>query len=1671
MPKRGEIIGQLLTYLLSIMFISLILVDTVKGQEEFVPDEVIVKLKENKSLDSLKDAKVKCIASKPIFWADKKSICEGTETLQVDFPDIIDSEKITPAENIHFREEGLDRTHVIKVTDVEKAVDDLKRNPNVEYTEPNYIVYTTLVPTDPHFSKLYGLHNTGQTGGKVDADIDAPEAWDLQTGSNSIVVAVIDTGVDYAHGDLAANTWVNKNEIPNNGIDDDNNGFIDDYRGWNFIGVGNNNPFDDHGHGTHVSGTIGAVANNGIGAAGVSWNVKIMPLKFLSSSGSGSISDAIEAVEYATMMGANIMSNSWGGGGFSQAMKDAIEAANDAGILFVAAAGNSNSNNDVSPNYPSNYDVSNVVAVAATDHNDNKASFSSYGATTVDLGAPGVNIFSSVPNGSCSLCSLSGYRYLSGTSMATPHVSGALALIKSQFPELTSDGLKARLLSSVDPISALNGITVTGGRLNAFNSFETDNILPSAITDLTASNSSSSSVTLIWTATGDDNNIGTANSYDLRYSTSPIDNTNFDNSIKARNSPKPKASGSTEVFTVMGLLSSSTYYFAIKAVDNVGNKGPISNIATETIAKAPKSMSDDFDPNVNMSQWSSISLGTASTSCGSVSGNALYFSGTGAREAVTNNINVTARGSISFSLKIGTGIVPCENADLGEEVKLEYSTNGGITWNLIKTYNQDSYPSFTVIEETIPAAARTANTRFRWIQPLHSGISYDNWAIDDVIISAEELQPNPPPIADANGPYNGTEDVPLTFNGSGSSDPENDSLTYKWNFGDGVTGTGVIPNHTYTSGGTYTVTLTVNDGKVNSLPNTTIAIITEINDAPVANPNGPYNGTEDVPLTFDGSKSSDLDNDNLTYLWNFGDGNTGVGIRPAHTYTAGGNYTVTLIVDDKKVNSLPNTTTATIEEVNDAPMANAGPDQNLIDLDGNGFETVTLDASASFDIDGTIVVYSWGKGLNIIGIHPILKTDLSVGVHTIILTVTDDKRLSSSDSVIITIAEKPKKCGDGIIDASEQCDDANTVSGDGCSSNCSVEQGYFCTNQPSVCTKDRDNDNIPNLFDCNDFNSSIGSCGGCAVCSEDSTLNNNSGKCVAPLINICPEIRCPSLGICGATLPGISCKVDEMAIFPATQNTSCIVHRDIGWCFPRICDPIACTKNTDCLKDSDGDSIPDAQDKCPNSTFTMQNIYGYPTPTINKFSRNLTTNLSFEDLEAVKDFRIGVESKAEIWFKNNTIRLYDKQLDRCSQYDFDKFIKIGQNFVEINSENLSNLNISAVITFYNITYSNPRIVIDNIPCDECNIISYANNTLVINVSHFSVITVIEESIHYENKSDSGILSGILSRIMGWTLYEVSEGQYCGDGACNNEETCSSCPTDCGGCLPPLPPPPPTSPPPEGGSPDGGGGGGGGGSGGGGGGGGSGGIAALFKKVFVIQKLTAGEFSSIELDEQNIAFTKIRFNSLIDQLNGVFIISNIQTKPDFLTSPEWIVYQYLEIEIPRFAESKDFNQVTINFRVDTTWIKDNKIDKDSIRLHRYEDITTPVILPTTLTREDTNYTYFTAISPELSYFVITGKKTEILKTEISREKTFVEKEEEEEQKEGEKIGVKIADIKRELAIRELKIPIIEDKRKVVNILIIATLVLFLIMITIHRKFIESKRKHSRSHDKDAQAISM
>jgi len=532
---------------------------------EHVPGEVIVKLKpDTASLTDFADEYGSKVLHK--FAMPQTMVASvGGEMLQLKLP-----EGVSTAEGIAA----------------------LRQDSRVAYAVTNDILHRVGEPVVPDDldPRLWGLNNTGQDNGTLDADIDAPEAWAVTTGKNQgqggPLIAVIDTGVDYNHPDLKANMWTNPGEVPGDGIDNDGNGVIDDLHGYNATND-SGDPMDDNDHGTHCAGTIGGHGNNAEGVAGVQWNANMMGVKFLTAGGSGNLADAVKGILYAERMGARITSNSWGGGGYNEALRDALANSH---ALHIFAAGNNGNDNDAGASYPASYDLPNIVAVAASDRNDNLADFSNYGRTTVDLAAPGVDVWSARPGG--------GYQNMSGTSMATPHVSGAAGLILAQYPDLNNDQLKARLLNSVDRLPNLHGTVLTGGRLNVANALENDSVAPGAPEVLKGSSDQAGVAVVAWTAQGDDGlEGGRAAYYDLRRSDQPFGEGPDETTFAAGHpvpAPTPGQPGTAEEVSVKMPLSSEprTYYFGLQVGDNVGN---LSEIRTTSVTVPAASLA--FEEN------------------------------------------------------------------------------------------------------------------------------------------------------------------------------------------------------------------------------------------------------------------------------------------------------------------------------------------------------------------------------------------------------------------------------------------------------------------------------------------------------------------------------------------------------------------------------------------------------------------------------------------------------------------------------------------------------------------------------------------------------------------------------------------------------------------------------------------------------------------------------------------------------------------------------------------------------------------------------------------------------------------------------------------------------------------------------------------------------------------
>lgn len=901
--------------------------------------------------------------------------------------------------------------------DIKKMTERLRRNPAVELVEPNYIVTTNVVPNDPDFTQLWGLNNTGQTGGAADADIDAPEAWDIQTGADSgVIVAVNDTGVDYNHDDLKDSMWINPGEIAGNGIDDDGNGYVDDVHGYDFYND-DGDPFDDHGHGTHVAGTIAASANNGIGITGVSWGAKIMAVKFFNSQGQGTVAGAIDSVLYATSMGARIMNNSWGGGGYSQALKDAIRTAHDANALFVAAAGNSNNDNDLNPHYPSSYDVPNVLAVAATDQSDQRAWFSSYGANSVDLGAPGVDIYSTLPSQS--------YDYKSGTSMATPHVVGAAAVVLAHKPQFTAEEVKGLLIDTVDPVPALASLVASGGRLNLNSALRCEesigsaytlsvatpragfNVLPGGPVSVKASarrcGAAVTGATL--TATFDNNDTattlyddgvhgdGAANDgvyagqwlpYTIGTVVITVTSAHPDYALQSATVTGEVIDDFTYAHTVVDFnWIDATVGTAYALSDESGVSVPI-GFAFDYYGQQHEQLTIrdngfvQFGPSTGYLTWINMPIPTSSIPNNFI---APYW----------DDLNPGVGGQI---YTLTEGVAPNRRFTVAWVDVPHYNVGGAITFEvtLYEGSNEIVMQYLDTVFGSLPFDSGRAATIGVENADGTDGLQisfYSAGAVDGTSyrVVPVEFDGNYRPVAVPNGPQFAARNQSSSFDGSASWDRDGDTLgNYRWDFGDSGQGEGVTVEHTYTAMGNYTVSLVVSDGAADSRPGTTeITVVGET--PPVANAGAGYETIYGGTIEFDGSASYDPDGDIIqTYTWDFGDGSTASGVAPAHTYGAPGNYVASLVVSDGATSSFAATASVVVHP-NTAPIANPGGPYG-----GHWRNTYVFDGSGSSDPDGdSLLEYRWSINGQVFGYGSSYITwwNFPEGTHNLGLQVYD----------------------------------------------------------------------------------------------------------------------------------------------------------------------------------------------------------------------------------------------------------------------------------------------------------------------------------------------------------------------------------------------------------------------------------------------------------------------------------------------------------------------------------------------------------------------------------------------------------------------------------------------------------------------------------------------------------
>lgn len=684
-----------------------------------------------------------------------------------------------------------------------QALVALNSDPAVAYAEPNYQVtideytgqhaekYTGnsrkidpqyqvnfAHPNDPSFRKLWGLHNTGQTRGREDADIDAPEAWTITTGSKNIVVGVIDTGIDYTHEDLIDNMWVNPNEIPGDNIDNDNNGYVDDIHGINAIDD-TGDPMDDHSHGTHVAGTIGAASDNNIGITGVNHHTSMIGCKFLAASGSGSIGNAIKCLDYyigLKLSGTDIRltNNSWGGGSYSQAMEDALIRAHQAGLLFVSSAGNAGSNNDNGAHYPSSYQVDSVLAVASTTHVDGLSSFSNYGKTTVDLGAPGSDIYSTMPN--------NGYASKSGTSMASPHAAGAAALLLASNPGLTHMEVKSLLMSTGDTLSQLENSTVSGKRINLANAV---NVAALPTWYLSADSNSQTikqgeTAELVFTAT-------TINQWQGDIALS-IEGQSIEGQLSAAFSVNPLPANQSTTITISSDEQTPVGIHQLELIASTENttRTQLIEITVEHANQVTKTYQNNQSYDIPDSDSTGI------TSEVFVADNFEVLSA-----VVEVDISHTWRGDLEVSLMHPDG-----------QIAALHERSGGSADNLRKSYNIDNL---------------SGNSQGTWgllVKDLSSrdvGI-INNWSLTLTGTLADI--PVTLPTAKFFTSVDGTQ---VTFTDA-STDIGDDIISWSWDFGDGNTSFEQSPTHDYQQAGLYSVSLTVTDSQGNS--NTTTSEIT-----------------------------------------------------------------------------------------------------------------------------------------------------------------------------------------------------------------------------------------------------------------------------------------------------------------------------------------------------------------------------------------------------------------------------------------------------------------------------------------------------------------------------------------------------------------------------------------------------------------------------------------------------------------------------------------------------------------------------------------------------------------------------------------------------------------------------------------------------------------------------
>jgi subtilisin family serine protease len=641
-------------------------------------------------------------------------------------PGVSDSAKVALAQQIGLKVSVEDSGNYFVVVEiperakrsgmtVESAVRYFNQMPSVRYAEFDVAIEPDFMPNDPSFGNLYGLHNTGQSSGKVDADMDVPEAWDVTGVGNPVVIAVCDDGVDWGHPDLAANIWSNTDEIAANGIDDDGNGFIDDTRGWDFS-AGDNNPAPggSDSHGTHVAGTVGAVNNNGIGITGAGRNNKIMPLRMYGTGSSAWMSHLANAVDYAWQNGAEVISVSYNIDGFTNALVEAIQRADAADVIYCNSAGN---NNQLNPARAAIRDLaSNVIFVAASDRNDNRASFSNYGVK-IEIFAAGVDVYSTLPGNT--------YGNNSGTSMATPNVASVLGVMRAHLPALTDRQILDRLIGTADSVASLASFVPGGKRANLNGALETDLVPPSAVTGLAVLRRAQTVAEIEFRTSGDDGMTGAADGYDVRVSSSMITEANFATAQPVSVSVPNLPAGQLVRAQPRGMWPGGSIYMAVRARDNMGNNSPISVLGPFNLK------SSTWSDRVEGAAQFSSSDGWATTTEKAFSSSRSWTDspggnyGNNANRILTQNSAVTVGGLVGVNFWADLDLE--SNADF---LVLEYSINGG-AWTLANRWSGlGSWANYSAV---IPSAANDS-VRIRFRMTSNASVVRNGVYLDDIAI-------------------------------------------------------------------------------------------------------------------------------------------------------------------------------------------------------------------------------------------------------------------------------------------------------------------------------------------------------------------------------------------------------------------------------------------------------------------------------------------------------------------------------------------------------------------------------------------------------------------------------------------------------------------------------------------------------------------------------------------------------------------------------------------------------------------------------------------------------------------------------------------------------------------------------------------------------------------------